>query len=135
MRSRCAGLAFAVCCVPALAVAWGRDGGAPPQSAASPATLEVVVHRWLEATGGERKSQKVQGVVVRADVSEDGIVGRVEERLDRDAWRRVRTEGARTREEACFGGAAWIRRNYVVRQLFGSLLNVRGRLRRGIDEQ
>ena len=109
MKSRRAGLAFALFCLPTLAAAGEQDGAAPPASGTFPTTLEAVVHRWLDAVGEERKTQKVRTVVVRSELSEDGIAGRVEERIDRDAWRRVTTEGARTREETCFGGAAWVK--------------------------
>lgn len=122
MRSRWAGPAFAVFYVSTLAFASEPSGAAPPP--ASPTTLEAVVHRWLDAVGGERNPQKLRTLVLRSDVSEDGIAGRVEERLDLDAWRRVTTEGARTREEACVGGVAWFR------DWNGKVVELRGRDRR-----
>jgi aspartyl protease/PDZ domain-containing protein len=123
MRSHWAGPAFALFCVSTLAAALEPEGAAP-RSAATPTPLEAVVRRWLDAVGGERKAQKVKAVVIRSDISEDGVMGRVEERLDRDAWRRVTTEGTRTREEACADGAAW------VRDWNGKVAELRGRDRR-----
>lgn len=124
MRSRQAGLALALICLPSLASALGEGGGAPPRSATAEASLATVVHRWLDAVGGERKVRSVRTVLVRSELSEDGIAGRVEERLDRDAWRRVTTEGARTREEICRDGSAWIK------DWNGKVVELRGRDRR-----
>jgi hypothetical protein len=57
----------------------------------------------------DHKDRAARSVVVRADSSEDGVAGRVEEWVEGESWRRVTTEAGRTREETCRQGSGWVK--------------------------
>src|SRR5580765_5328493 len=99
--TRGASIALAILCILRLGNA---ETKAPPQR-----TLQQVVARWVEATGGAAALGAVRSAVVRGDATESGVSGTSEEWLSGDGYRRVTTEGEDVREEICRRGTCWIK--------------------------
>ncbi len=95
------------------------------QAVRGPSDLDRIADRWQAAVGGAKSARKARSVLVRAESTEDGVAGHVEEWIGAGGWRRVTTQGSRTRIEVCRGDVAW------ERDWNGKVQELRGRDRRG----
>lgn len=95
MRLRPLAFVLALTCLPALAAS---EPGRTPAD---------VVQRWIRAVGGEKRVRKAANVVLTGESTQDGMTGRVTERIEDGAWRRVTVTSGRTSERSGRAGVSW----------------------------